>query len=147
MTTPELPRALERIQSLPSWLSGRVAARGRGLVAQAIAAEGLKPAHLAVLAAASDHGPLAQADLVRRLEIDAKDVVLLINHLEQAGQVARDPDPRDRRKNAVRVTSKGTETLGRCVALAEKANAELLEPLDTEERRQLLALLARLNEA
>jgi DNA-binding MarR family transcriptional regulator len=146
--TPSHPaRALEQIQSLPSWLAGRVAAHGRRLVADAIAELGLKLPHHAVLAATSQHGPLAQADLGRRLEIDPKDLVLLLNHLEDAGLVVRAPDLQDRRKNAVTVTPAGERILVRCGRLAEQANAELLAPLDEDEQRQLIALLTRVHEA
>ncbi|MEY9847433.1 MarR family winged helix-turn-helix transcriptional regulator [Streptacidiphilus sp. MAP5-3] len=147
MTAPEPLHALQHIQSLPSWLAGRVAARGRSLVAEAIATEGLKLPHHAVLAAVSEYGPVAQADLVRRLGIDAKDVVLLLNHLEDAGLLLRSPDPRDRRKNAVTVTPQGTRTLERCATLAEQANAELLSPLSPTERQQLMMLLTRIHES
>ncbi|MFF2364783.1 MarR family winged helix-turn-helix transcriptional regulator [Streptomyces sp. NPDC058122] len=147
MTRTEHSGALAHIQSLPSWLVGRVAARGRSLVAEAMAAEGLKLPHHAVLAAVSEYGPVAQADLVRRLGFDAKDVVLLLNHLEEAGLARRQPDPRDRRKNAVTVTSAGMGTLERCAELAERANAELLEPLSAAERQQLMELLTRVHEA
>ncbi len=147
MTPSRPPRALEHIQSLPSWLAGRVAAHGRRLVADALADLGLKLPHHAVLAAISQHGPTAQADLGRRLQIDPKDLVLLLNHLEDAGLVLRAPDPRDRRKNAVTITAAGERTLVRCGRLAEQANAELLEPLDESEQRQLVALLTRVHEA
>ncbi|MFE6667526.1 MarR family winged helix-turn-helix transcriptional regulator [Streptomyces sp. NPDC057697] len=147
MTPSERPHALAHIQSLPSWLAGRVAARGRGLVAEAIAGEGLKLPHHAVLAAVSEYGPVAQADLVRRLGFDAKDMVLLLNHLEEAGLAVREPDPRDRRKNAVTVTAAGAQTLERCAKLVEHANAELLAPLSAAEGRQLMELLTRVYEA
>ncbi|MEZ0112033.1 DNA-binding MarR family transcriptional regulator [Catenulispora sp. EB89] len=146
MATPK-PRPLDRIQALPSWLTGRAAARGRALVAEAIAGVDLNLAHLAVMAAAAQNGPLAQADLVRRLEIDGKDMVLLLNHLERLGYVARDPDPRDRRKNAIRVTTEGLAVLNRCLKLAEKANAELLAPLEPGEREQFIDQLVRVLEA
>ncbi|MEU7553492.1 MarR family transcriptional regulator [Streptomyces sp. NPDC044571] len=142
MTSP-----LGHIQSLPSWLAGRVAARGRGLVAEALAAEGLKLPHHAVLAATAEYGPLAQADLGRRLAVDPKDLVGILNHLESAGLVVRAPDPADRRKNAVTVTPAGTAALARCAALAEAANAELLAPLTPAERDTLMALLTRLHQA
>ncbi|RAG83953.1 MarR family transcriptional regulator [Streptacidiphilus pinicola] len=138
--------ALAHIQTLPSWLVGRVAARGRSLVAEAIAGEGLKLQHHALLAAVADDGPLAQADLVRRLGFDAKDVVLMLNHLEGQGLLVREPDPRDRRKNAVTATPPGRRTLERCARLADEANERLLAPLDPEERRTLLALLARVQQ-
>ncbi|MCX4912154.1 MarR family winged helix-turn-helix transcriptional regulator [Streptomyces sp. NBC_00687] len=139
--------ALERIQSLPSWLVGRVAARARGLVAEALATEGLKLMHHAVLAASSEYGPLAQAELGRRVAVDPKDVVGILNDLQQAGLVLRAPDPDDRRKNAVTITPKGADVLTRCAALAEAANTELLAPLTPDEQGQLTALLTRLHEA
>ncbi|MFG2454438.1 MarR family winged helix-turn-helix transcriptional regulator [Streptomyces sp. NPDC048512] len=139
--------ALERIQSLPSWLVGRVAARARGLVAEALATEGLKLMHHAVLAASSEYGPLAQAELGRRVAVDPKDVVGILNDLQRAGLVLRAPDPDDRRKNAVTITPEGADVLTRCAALAEAANAELLAPLTPDEQGQLTALLTRLHEA
>ncbi|MFD8595314.1 MarR family winged helix-turn-helix transcriptional regulator [Kitasatospora sp. NPDC059646] len=141
---PEPPGTLAHLQSLPSWLAGRVAARGRALVAEAIAPEGLKLQHYAVLANVADDGPLAQADLVRRLGFDPKDVVLLLNHLEREGLVVREPDPRDRRKNAVTATADGLRLLRTCARLADRANEHLLAPLTPAERRTLLALLTRL---
>ncbi|WP_327133718.1 MarR family transcriptional regulator [Streptomyces sp. NBC_01343] len=139
--------ALAHIQALPSWLVGRVAARGRGLVAEALAAEGLKLAHHAVLAATAEYGPVAQADLGRRLGIDPKDLVGLLNHLEGAGLLLRAPDPADRRKNAVTLTPAGAATLTRCATLAEQANAAFLSPLSPAERDRLTALLTRIHEA
>ncbi|MFV0126134.1 MarR family winged helix-turn-helix transcriptional regulator [Streptomyces sp. HMX112] len=139
--------ALQHIQSLPSWLVGRVAARARGLVADALAAEGLKLMHHAVLAAAAEYGPVAQAELGRQLAVDPKDMVGILNDLQQGGLVLRTPDPVDRRKNAITVTPEGIAALTRCAALAEAANAELLAPLTPDEQNELMALLTRVNEA
>ncbi|WSQ09869.1 MarR family transcriptional regulator [Streptomyces sp. NBC_01231] len=139
--------ALRRIQSLPSWLVGRVAARARGLVAGALAAEGLRLMHHAVLAATAEYGPVAQAELGRRLAVDPKDMVGILNDLQQAGLVLRTPDPADRRKNAITATPDGMAVLTRCAALAEAANAELLAPLTPDEQKQLVTLLARVHEA
>ncbi|MFI6474188.1 MarR family winged helix-turn-helix transcriptional regulator [Streptomyces sp. NPDC050516] len=135
------------MQSLPSWLIGRVAARGRGLVAEALAEQGVKMLHHAVLAAVSELGPIAQADLGRRLAIDPKDLVGILNDLQADGFTVREPDPRDRRKNAVTVTPDGQDLLERCAAVAETANAQLLAPLAPAEARRLMALLTRLHEA
>ncbi|WP_409474900.1 MarR family winged helix-turn-helix transcriptional regulator [Streptomyces sp. HC307] len=128
-------------------MAGQVAARGRSLVAEAIVEEGLRLPHHAVLAAVSEYGPVAQADVVRRAGFDAKDVVLPLNHLEEAGLAVREPDPRDRRKNAVTVTPAGVRTLERCAELAERANAELLAPLSAAEGQHLMELLTRVYEA
>ncbi|MFI9615024.1 MarR family winged helix-turn-helix transcriptional regulator [Streptomyces sp. NPDC052023] len=136
---------LSAIHSLPSWILGRAAARGRALVAQALAAEGMKMWHHMVLVAVRDLGPIAQADLGRSVGLDPKDVVGVLNDLQSAGHVVRAPDPEDRRKNAVSVTADGTRLLRRCEQAACEANEALLAPLTAAERRQFMGLLGRIS--
>ncbi|WP_225835596.1 MarR family winged helix-turn-helix transcriptional regulator [Streptomyces sp. NK08204] len=136
---------LSEIRSLPSWLLGRAAARGRGLVADALAVEGMKMWHHVLLSAVRDLGPVAQADLGRSVGLDPKDVVGVLNDLQSAGLVVRAPDPRDRRKNAVTLTDDGARLLTRCEQAARAANDELLAPLSAAERDQFTALLIRIS--
>jgi DNA-binding MarR family transcriptional regulator len=136
---------LPAIRSLPSWLLGRAAARGRALVAQALAAEGLKMWHHVVLSAVRDLAPVAQADLGRSVRLDPKDLVGILNDLQSAGLVVREPDPKDRRKNAVSLTEEGARLLKRCEKAAREANDELLAPLTTAERDAFLGMLRRIS--
>jgi DNA-binding MarR family transcriptional regulator len=136
---------LSAIRSLPSWLLGRTAARGRALVAEALAAEGLKMWDHVVLSALSDLGPVAQAELGRSIQLDPKDLVGVLNDLQSAGLVLREPDPRDRRKNAVSLTEEGARLLARCERAAREANDALLSPLSAAEREQFMALLIRIS--
>ncbi|MEW2114075.1 MarR family winged helix-turn-helix transcriptional regulator [Streptomyces sp. NPDC005474] len=134
---------LRSIRVLPSWILGKAADRGRALVAAALAGEGLKMWHHVVLSAVAELGPVAQAELVRGVGLDAKDMVGVLNDLQAAGLVVRAPDPHDRRKNAVTVTAAGRRLLARCERAARKANDELLAPLTGVERELLTALLTR----
>ncbi|MFF5016863.1 MarR family winged helix-turn-helix transcriptional regulator [Streptomyces sp. NPDC001165] len=136
---------LPAIRALPSWLLGRAAARGRSLVADALAAEGIKMWHHVVLSAVRDLAPVAQADLGRGVGLDPKDLVGVLNDLQSAGLVVRAPDPKDRRKNAVSLTGDGARLLTRCERAARKANDELLAPLSTAERDQFMGLLIRIS--
>ncbi|MEV7241882.1 MarR family transcriptional regulator [Streptomyces sp. NPDC093248] len=136
---------LPAIRALPSWVLGRAAARGRALVADALAAEGMRMWHHVVLSAVRDLAPVAQADLGRGVGLDAKDLVGVLNDLQSAGLVLRDPDPRDRRKNAVSLTEDGARLLVRCEKAAREANDELLAPLSTTERDQFMGLLIRIS--
>ncbi|MFG2603016.1 MarR family winged helix-turn-helix transcriptional regulator [Streptomyces sp. NPDC048514] len=136
---------LPAIRSLPSWLLGRAAARGRSLVADALAAEGVKMWHHVVLSAVRDLAPVAQADLGRSVGLDPKDVVGVLNDLQSAGLVVRAPDPRDRRKNAVSLTGEGARLLTRCEQAARDANDELLAPLTPGERERFMGLLTRIS--
>ncbi|MFI6488469.1 MarR family winged helix-turn-helix transcriptional regulator [Streptomyces sp. NPDC050564] len=136
---------LSAIRALPSWLLGRAAARGRALVAEALAAEGVKMWHHVVLSAVSDLGPVAQAELGRSIQLDPKDLVGILNDLQSAGLVVREPDPKDRRKNAVSLTEEGARLLERCETAARRANDTLLAPLSAAERDQFMGLLKRIS--
>ncbi|MGQ4418103.1 MarR family winged helix-turn-helix transcriptional regulator [Streptomyces sp. SAS_269] len=136
---------LPAIRALPSWVLGRAAARGRALVADALAAEGMKMWHHVVLSAVRDLAPVAQADLGRGVGLDAKDLVGVLDDLQSAGFVLRAPDPKDRRKNAVSLTEDGARLLVRCEKAARQANDELLAPLSTTERDQFMVLLIRIS--
>ncbi len=141
--TPPSPAAPSAIRDLPSWLLGRAAARGRALVADALAEQGLKMWHHVVLCAVSDLEPVAQADLVRSVRLDPKDMVGVLNDLQEAGLVERSPDPGDRRKNAVTITEAGRTLVGTCAAAARAANDELLAALSAAERELFTDLLRR----
>ncbi|MEU6552169.1 MarR family transcriptional regulator [Streptomyces sp. NPDC046915] len=136
---------LSAIRSLPSWILGRAAARGRALVAEALAADDMKMWHHVVLSAVRDLAPVAQADLGRSIGLDPKDLVGVLNDLQAASLVARAPDPRDRRKNAVSLTDEGVRLLTRCEKSAREANDALLAPLSAAERDQFMALLIRIS--
>lgn len=139
--------APSRIRPLPSWLLGRAAARGRSLVADALAAHGMKMWHHVVLAAVEDLEPVAQADLGRAVALDPKDLVGILNDLQAESLIVRAPDPKDRRKNAVSVTAAGRRRLEECTAAGNRANAELLAPLSPDERGEFLDMLRRINGA
>ncbi|MEV0598997.1 MarR family winged helix-turn-helix transcriptional regulator [Streptomyces sp. NPDC050315] len=140
----ETPYVPTRIRALPSWLLGRAAARGHRLVADALAREGMRMMHHAVLSAVAELGPVSQADLGRSLSIDPKDMVMIVNDLVAEELVTRAPDPRDRRKNAVTISSAGSRTLRRTQKLGDAANAELTAALSPAERDQLIDLLTRI---
>ncbi|GGU74338.1 hypothetical protein GCM10010211_45240 [Streptomyces albospinus] len=140
----DTPYAPSRIRALPSWLLGRAAARGHRLVAEALATEGMRMMHHAVLSAVAELGPVSQAELGRTVGIDPKDMVAIVNDLQGDGLVTRTPDPKDRRKNAVEISAEGQRRLRRTQRLGDAANAELTAALSDEERAQLIALLTRI---
>jgi DNA-binding MarR family transcriptional regulator len=138
------PYAPARIRALPSWLLGRAAARGHRLVAEALAREGMRMMHHAVLAAVAELGPVSQADLGRSLHVDPKDMVAIVDDLHREGLIARAPDPADRRKNSISISTAGSRRLRRTGLLGDEANEELTAALTPAERDQLVDLLARI---
>ena len=140
----ETTRAPARIRSLPSWLLGRAAAKGHRLVAEALAQVGMRMMHHAVLSAVAELGPVSQAELGRSLSIDPKDMVAILNDLQNDGLVTRAPDARDRRKNAIALSPSGRRRLLQTERLGREANDELTAALTPAERTQLVGLLSRI---
>ncbi|WP_406286164.1 MarR family winged helix-turn-helix transcriptional regulator [Embleya sp. NBC_00896] len=132
-----------RIRALPSWLLGRAAAHGRGLVRTALEVDGMPMSHHLVLIAVEEYGPVAQADLGRAIAVDPKDMVAILNALETDGLVTRAPDPNDRRKNAITLTPAGARRLAHQEPLVDAAMDALLAPLDPSERATFTALLGK----
>jgi DNA-binding MarR family transcriptional regulator len=140
---PEPPR---RLTVMPGWLVNQVARHGQRLVAEALAVEGLRRPHFAVLLSLDEGGASSQAELGRRLGIDRSDLHAVLNDLESDGYVERLRDEDDRRRNLVELTTAGARALKRLDTLVEGAQDALLEPLTAAQRRELTRLLARLVE-
>src|SRR4051812_27761055 len=134
---------MERLARLPSRLVGQASLHADRLVAAALAQEGLRRHHYAVLASLAEHGPASQAELGRRLWIDRKDLHAVVADLEAADLISRVRDDADRRRNVVAATPAAAETLERLDARVAAAQEAFLAPLDEAERAQLAALLTR----
>src|SRR3954464_7014558 len=103
---------MDRLARLPSRLVGQASLHADRLVAAALAEEGMRRHHYAVLAALAD-GPASQAELGRRLWIDRQDPHGVVADLEAAGLISRVRDEADRRRNVVAATPAAAETLER----------------------------------
>jgi DNA-binding MarR family transcriptional regulator len=102
--------------------------------------------HLRLLMALSylrDHNGAPQQELADTLCMDANNVVLLLNELEDAGHVARRRDPVDRRRHLVDITPEGNRALAQAEQAQEQIEDEVLSALDPAERATLWQLLTR----
>ena len=75
--------------------------------------------------------------------MDANNVVLLLNELEELRYVARIRDPGDRRRHLVELTNAGARALTRAERAQEQIEDEVLRGLDAQERATLWRLLTR----
>jgi DNA-binding MarR family transcriptional regulator len=140
----EIEDAPRRLWQLPSWLLNRAARDATALVTEAFARAGTRRPHYTVLVALAEQGPASQASLGRRLGIDRSDMAAVVLELEGDGLVARERDPRDRRRNVVTLTPTGESALRDLDARVNAAQEELLAPLTATERDELTRLLTRL---
>lgn len=136
-------RSPERLRGLPSWLLNQAAIPASRLVAAGLASAGARRYHYSLLAALDEVGPTSQAALSRRTTIDRSDMVATVNELTERGLVERTPDPADRRRNIITITPAGRRELRKLDRLLAGVQDELLAPLSTDERQELVGLLTR----
>lgn len=88
-------------------------------------------------------GSWAQHELGKQLLVDANNLVLLLNELEDAGLVERRRDPDDRRRHIVVITERGREAYERAQTAQEELEDKVLAALDAKERETLRSLLSK----
>jgi DNA-binding MarR family transcriptional regulator len=104
---------------------------------------GMHMRHLMALSYVRDHDGGPQQEIAEALCMDANNVVLLLNELEQRGYVSRLRDPSDRRRHLVGLTSVGHKALDDAELKQESIEDEVLQALDADERATLWQLLGR----
>jgi DNA-binding MarR family transcriptional regulator len=127
----------------------RLAHRLDDALAAGLADYGLQPGWFDLLAALRRSGTpyeLNPTQLIEATLLSSSGMTKRLDRLEEAGLVARRPDPDDRRGTLVRLTRKGRALVDRALETHVSNDAALLAGLSRAERRQLDALLRRLLE-
>ncbi|WP_067484918.1 MarR family winged helix-turn-helix transcriptional regulator [Actinomadura hibisca] len=125
----------------------RAARRMRRHQIDSLAPLGLTPAQARALRVIIRYAPLRMVDLAARLDIVPRSATTLVDALEEAGLVARRPDPANRRSLLVEPTGAGLDARARMSAVRREAAEELFAPLSAEQRETLHGLLAVLDDA
>lgn len=96
-------------------------------------------------------GPMTQRNLSEALRCTPRNVTGLVDALEAAGLVARNPHPSDRRATLVALTEAGKETVADWQGEYQDLAAELFAGLSATELRRLVTtldkVLARLRDS
>jgi DNA-binding MarR family transcriptional regulator len=85
-----------------------------------------------------------QLELAQAIDYDKTRLIALLDDLERAGLLTREPDPADRRARNVALTPAGRRRLTAARADIRSMEAALLGGLSAAEQRSLLAVLPRL---
>ncbi|HTZ85060.1 MAG TPA: MarR family winged helix-turn-helix transcriptional regulator [Solirubrobacteraceae bacterium] len=104
---------------------------------------GMHMRHLMALSYVRDHDGGPQQELAEALCMDANNVVLLLNELEELGYVGRRRDPSDRRRHLVDLSARGAKALEKAEHRQETIEDDVLQALDPDERATLWRLLGQ----
>jgi DNA-binding MarR family transcriptional regulator len=130
-----------------AWLRlARVYAQVQRATAQHLRGHGLTTAQFDVLAQVGAAEGLSQQALAERLLVTKGNICGLVDRLEQAGLVVRQPDPADRRVHRLALTDAGRRLYATVVPAQEALIAELFAPLAPTDQRTLHTLLRRLDQ-
>lgn len=106
---------------------------------------GLTEAQARALRVISRYDRPRMADLAQALEVVPRSITSMVDTLEAAGFVAREPDPTDRRATIVVLTSAGTEMLRQVGRMKAEAAEQLFAKLSSSEQAELRRLLELLD--
>lgn len=132
-----------RLRGKPSWLISKASVRAHRLIGEAMTGAGGRAYHFAILAALDEFGPGSQAQIGQRCGIDQKDMHSMVDELASQGHVERAPDPSDRRRNLITLTTTGRRRLEELDTALSEVQDNLFSALSTTERDHLTRLLTR----
>ncbi|WP_311390062.1 MarR family winged helix-turn-helix transcriptional regulator [Corynebacterium haemomassiliense] len=135
-TLPELPSALAKS---PHFQVERVRRHTKDEVERTLAKHDSTMREYWILTCV-DGEPMSQRQLSELLTIDASDMVRLIDNLENNNWVTRERDPKDRRRQIVAATKKGTKALAKLAADVAEAEDRALEASSNKQLKSLRKL-------
>ncbi|MGW2204949.1 winged helix DNA-binding protein [Streptomyces sp. NPDC001774] len=142
---PSLSTTPPSVLNLNAYLMYAIGKAARRRLTDRLTAHGLRLWHLTVMAMVADLGPQMKTVLASRLDMNASDLVKIVNDLVRTGHVDCGRDPADRRRVVVRLTPEGRSFLDLLNADIASTDDDILAPLNAEERDQLASLLRRVH--
>ena len=134
---PEVTQTAQHSGALLAHLARRMRLRSEAVLAPL----GLRPRHLVALTVLRDGGGSTQQALAATLEMDATNIVGLLNDLEAKNLIERRRSPEDRRRHTVELTEAGATQLSNVEFALSSVEDEVLGALGQTQRETLYNLL------
>jgi DNA-binding MarR family transcriptional regulator len=114
------------------------------IFADSLAASDITPVQFAILNALSETPDIDQVTLSKRVAFDPATSGSVIRRLEAKGWLARQAHATDRRRKLLVVTPAGLQALAGMQTAVADVQSQILAPLNADEQKQFVDLLARL---
>jgi DNA-binding MarR family transcriptional regulator len=132
------------VATAPGHLIRRAQQIAVSIFADRLAASDITPVQFAILNALSDTPDMDQVTLAKRVAFDPATSGSVIGRLEAKGWLTRQAHATDRRRKLLVVTPEGLQALASMQAAVAEVQTQILAPLNADEQKQFVDLLARL---
>ncbi len=112
--------------------------------AATVGKSGITPGWFGLMVIVANNAGLSQTRLARALGVDGSTMVAMIDRLEENGWLQRRRSEVDRRTHALSLTDAGNDLLAQLMPQVEAHEAELAQGLSAGDKKDLLALLAKI---
>ncbi len=113
-----------------------------GSVSEIASKHDLTALQFTTLSVLNRHGaPLSNSQLARRSFMTAQSMHEVIDRLERAGLIKRNPHPNHRRKRPASLTAKGRRVLAACESAVADFETQMLRGFSRAEQARFLAML------
>ena len=106
----------------------------------------IAPGQLGILVIIDENPDMTQQQLCEGIGIDKSTFAISLDRLADRGLLRRVRSEDDRRRNSLRLTAKGKETLRAMLVHAERHERRIFTRLSAAEREQLMELLKKIGE-
>lgn len=132
------------VATAPGHLIRRAQQVAVSIFADRLAASDITPVQFAILNALSDTPDMDQVTLAKRVAFDPATSGSVIGRLEAKGWLTRQAHATDRRRKLLVVTPEGLQALANMQTAVAEVQTQILAPLNADEQKQFVDLLARL---
>lgn len=143
-TTDEFAGLIKDIDAMPGYLLRQCSQLMREFFAEECGPYGITPEQLIVLLTLQLNPGIVQVNVADRVSLDQATTGQIIARLIKRGLVQRRKNPADMRAWQVELTPEGSRLLDEVRPHSSRAKDRFLEPLNADERSDLLKLMRKL---
>lgn len=141
---PSSPVTMDAVYAAPGYLFRRMQQIAVAIFMEECRSFDLTPVQYAALVAIQTHPGIDATRLSAVIAFDRSTLGSVIERLESKRYIERKPAAEDRRIKLLYPTRSGAALLQEIIPAVERAQARMLQPLKTADRKTLMALLSHL---
>jgi DNA-binding MarR family transcriptional regulator len=144
MPSKEVPLAMDAVYTKPGYLFRRMQQIAVAIFVEECRDFDITPVQYAALVAIRTHPGIDATRLSAVIAFDRSTLGNVIERLQAKGHIERKPSNEDKRIKLLYLSRTGAKLLQDIMPAVDRAQARMLQPLKSSDRKTLMALLAQL---